>query len=149
MDRGVGRIAPKEPGFDEVAGRSGLGPLRQEEDERGLLLPETPGDLLRAIFLQPDNLVDAAIAFAQKAAGKGVEAPANAIGRLAGELGLAVNDMTLHARSGRRSVFGAAAGLRHMLAPDNSGITFAANADLIWRAMRPSADSSESSPASS
>jgi len=103
---------------------------KQSSDERGLLLPETPSDLLHAMFLQPDNLVDAAVAFAQKAAGLGVAGPANAIGRLAAELDLAVNDMTLHARSGRRSVFGAAAGLRHVLAPDNSGITFVSNNDL-------------------
>jgi hypothetical protein len=103
---------------------------KQSLDERNLLLAETPGDLLRGIFLEPDDLVDAARAFAQKAAGKTVEAPANAIGRLAGALGLAVNGLTLHARTGRRMVFGASAGLRHVLAPDNSGITMASNADL-------------------
>jgi hypothetical protein len=99
-------------------------------DERDLFLPATPSDLLRAIFLQPSSLLDASVAFAQRAAGLGVEAPANPIGRLAEELDLAVNGMTLHARSGRRLVFGAAPGLRHFLAPDNSSVTFASNADL-------------------
>jgi hypothetical protein len=99
-------------------------------DERDLFLPTTPSDLLRAIFLQPSSLLDASVAFAQRAAGLGVEAPANPIGRLAGELDLAVNGLTLRARSGRRVVFGAAAGMRHVLAPDNSSITFASNADL-------------------
>jgi hypothetical protein len=99
-------------------------------DERGLFLPATPSDLLRAIFLQPANLLDAPTAFAQRAAGLGVEAPANPLGRLAEELDLEVNELTLRARSGRRLVFGAAAGLRHVLAPDNSSITFASNADL-------------------
>ena len=99
-------------------------------DERGLLLPETPSDLLRAIFLQPDAPVSSAVSFAQQAAGLGVQAPANPIGGLASELGLAVSGLTLHAASGRRSVFGAASGLRHILAPDNSGITFASNTDL-------------------
>ena len=41
-----------------------------------------------------------------------------------------MNGLTLHTRKGRRSVFGAAAGLRHMLAPDNSSITFVSNNDL-------------------
>lgn len=105
--------------------------LRHESsDERGLLLPETPSDQLRAIFLQPSSRLDAAVAFAQRAAGKGVEAPGNPIGHLAQELDLAVNDLTLHSRSGRRLVFGASSGLRHILAPDNSGITFASNTDL-------------------
>jgi len=102
----------------------------RSSDERALFLPTTPSDLLRAIFLQPNSALDAAVAFAQRAAGLGVEAPANPIGRLAEELDLAVNGSTLRARSGRRVVFGASAGLRHVLAPDNSGITFASNADL-------------------
>jgi hypothetical protein len=119
-------------GADDVRFGPGVSVLlrKQSSDESGLLLPETPIDLLRAIFLQPDTLLDSAVSFAQRAAGLGVQAPANAIGRLASELGLAVNDLTLHARSGRRSVFGAAAGLRHVLAPDNSGITFLSNTDL-------------------
>jgi hypothetical protein len=102
----------------------------RSSDERDLFLPTTPTDLLRAIFLQPSNLLDASVAFAQRAAGLGVEAPANPMGRLAEELDLEVNGLTLRARSGRRLVFGAAAGLRHILAPDNSSITFASNADL-------------------
>jgi hypothetical protein len=99
-------------------------------NERDLFLPTTPSELLRAIFLQPTSSQDASVAFAQRAAGLNVQAPANPIGRLAQELDLAVNGMTLRARSGRRLVFGAAAGLRHVLAPDNSSITFASNADL-------------------
>jgi hypothetical protein len=102
----------------------------QSSDERNLFLPETPSDLLRAIFLQPTASLDAPVAFAQRASGLGVAAPENPIGRLAQELDLAVNGSTLRARSGRRVVFGASAGLRHLLAPDNSGITFASNADL-------------------
>jgi hypothetical protein len=99
-------------------------------DERGLFLPPKPSELLRASFLQPSSLFDASVAFGQRAAGLGVEAPENPIGRLAGELDLAVNGLTLRAQSGRRVVFGASAGLRHILAPDNSSITFASNTDL-------------------
>jgi hypothetical protein len=69
-------------GADDVRFGSGVSALlrKQSSDERGLLLPETPSALLRAVFLQPGNLVDAAVAFAQRAGGLGVEAPANAIG---------------------------------------------------------------------
>jgi hypothetical protein len=102
----------------------------ESSDERGLLLPEVPSDLLRAIFLQSTSQLDAAMAYAQRATGKGVQAPANPIGRLAEELDLAVNGLTLHSCSGRRLVFGASAALRHILAPDNSSITFASNSDL-------------------
>lgn len=102
----------------------------QSSDERGLLLPEVPSDLLRAIFLQPAALLDASLAYAQRAAGRAVEAPENPIGRLAEELDLAVNGLSLRSRSGRRLVFGSAAGLRHILAPDNSSISFASNTDL-------------------
>jgi hypothetical protein len=102
----------------------------RSSDERALFLPTTPSDLLRAIFLQPTSSLDASVAFAQRAAGFGVQAPANPIGRLAEELDLDVNGLTLRARSGRRLVFGTAAGLRHVLAPDNSSVTFASNTDL-------------------
>ena len=108
----------------------GVNLRHRSSDERDLFLPTTPSELLRAIFLQPTGLLDASVAFAQRAAGLGVEAPANPIGRLAEELDLAVQGLTLHAQSGRRLVFGAASGLRHILAPDNSSITFASNADL-------------------
>jgi len=103
----------------------------QSSDETGLFVPETPSDLLRAIFLQPTSLLDAPVAYAQRAAGLGVEAPANPLGRLAQELNLAVNGLTLRSLSGRRLVFGASSGLRHVLAPDNSSITFASNTDLM------------------
>jgi hypothetical protein len=102
----------------------------QSSNETGLFVSETPSDLLHTIFLQPTSLLDASVAYAQRAAGLGVEAPANPIGRLAQELDLAVDGLTLHAHSGRRLVFGTAAGLRHILAPDNSSITLASNTDL-------------------
>ena len=99
-------------------------------DERGLFIPETPADLLRAVFLQPSTSQDAPVAFAQRAAGLGLHAPENPIGRLAEELDLAIDGLTLRSRSGRRLVFGASPGLRHILAPDNSSITFASQTDL-------------------
>jgi hypothetical protein len=100
-------------------------------DERGLYLPDIAGNLIKGIFLQPDQQVDAVIAQVQKAAGKGVEAPANAIGRLADVLGLMVNDVSLRGKPGRRTVFGCSPTLRHILAPDASSITFASKSDLV------------------
>jgi hypothetical protein len=94
------------------------------------LLGESPVDVLRAIFLQPTALLDAAVAYSQRAAGLGVQAPENPIGRLAQELDLRMNGLTLRGRPGRRLVFGASAGLRHILAPDHSSIAFSSNTDL-------------------
>jgi hypothetical protein len=130
-------VAKEDPHLDyfgaddvRIGGSININLRHPSTDERDLFLLSTPSDLLRAIFLQPTSLLDASVAFAQRAAGLGVEAPENPIGRLAAELELDVNGMTLRAQSGRRVVFGAAAGLRHVLAPDNSSITLASNTDL-------------------
>jgi hypothetical protein len=116
---------------DVLVGASTDVNLRHESsDESGLFVPETTGDLLRAIFLQPTALLDAATASAQQTAGLGVQAPGNPIGRLADELQLAVNGLCIRGRQGRRTVFGASGAMRHILAPDNSSVTFASNTDL-------------------
>jgi hypothetical protein len=102
----------------------------ESSDESGLFVPETTSDLLRAIFLQPTALLDAATASAQQTAGLGVQASENPIGRLADELQLALNGLCIRGRQGRRTVFGASGGMRHILAPDHSSVTFASNTDL-------------------
>lgn len=63
---------------------------------------------------------------------KGVmfEPGADAMARLANQLGLAHLGPTLSARPGERVVFGASAALRHTLAPDGGAITFASSAEL-------------------
>ena len=103
----------------------------RSSDERGLFLPDAPAQFVKGIFLQPDPQVDANVALAQRIGGKGLEAPANAIGRLAETLGLTVDTLTLRGRPGRRTVFGCSSTLRHVLAPDGSSITFASKSDVI------------------
>jgi hypothetical protein len=100
-------------GADDVRFGPGLSVFvgRESADERVLLQSETPADLLHAIFLEPEDVVDAATQLAQSAAGKSFESPANAVGRLAADLRLVVNGLALNARPGRRLVFGASAGL--------------------------------------
>jgi hypothetical protein len=131
---GVGRADPQLKYFgaaDVLIGASTtLNMRRESSDETALFLAETPGDLLRAIFLQPTALLDAATASAQQIAGLGVQAPGNPIGRLADELQLAVDGLCIRGRQGRRTVFGASGAMRHILAPDNSNVTFASNTDL-------------------
>jgi hypothetical protein len=100
-------------------------------DERGLFVPDVPTNMIRGIFLQPDPPVDSNVSFAQRAAGNGIQAPNNALGRLADALGLAVSNLTLRGQPGRRVVFSASSDLRHILAPDASSITFASKSDLV------------------
>ena len=130
----VGRDDPQFKYFgaaDVLIGASTDVNLRHESsDESGLFIPETPDDLLRAIFLQPSALLDTATADAQRAGGLGVQAPGNPIGRLADELHLAVNGLCIRGRQSRRTVFGASGAIRHILAPDNSNVTFFSNNDL-------------------
>ena len=131
---GAGRADPELKYFgaaDVLVGAATSVYLRRESsDESALLLGEAPGDLLRAVFLQPSALLDAATASAQQTAGRGVQAPGNPIGRLADELHLAVNGLCIRGRKGRRTVFGVSGAVRHILAPDNSSVTFASNTDL-------------------
>jgi hypothetical protein len=73
---------------------------------------------LRSFFLQPpppDNSV------------------ASPIERLAAELGLQANGLTLSGQPGSRTVLACSAELRHTLSPEGSAITFASAADLIER----------------
>jgi hypothetical protein len=130
----IGRADPQLAYFgaaDVLIGASIDVNVRHESsDESALFLMQTPSELLQAIFLQPSALLDAATASAQQTAGLGVQAPGNPIGRLSSELQLVVNGLCLRGQPGRRTVFGATGGMRHILAPDNSSITFASNTDL-------------------
>ncbi len=130
----IGRADPTLAYFgaaDVLVGATASVLVRQEStDETALFLPDEPGYLLQAIYLQPTALLDAATASAALTAGLGVQAPGNPIGRLAAELQLNVNGLVLRGRPGRRTVFGACGKLRHILAPDNSSVTFASNTDL-------------------
>ncbi|MEO8597097.1 MAG: hypothetical protein ABI759_27510 [Candidatus Solibacter sp.] len=53
--------------------------------------------------------------------------------RLATELGLDRNALTLSGRPGHRTVLGCSAELRHTLSPESSAITFSSPADLLQR----------------
>jgi hypothetical protein len=53
--------------------------------------------------------------------------------RLAAEIALDQNGLTLAGRAGRRTVLGCSATLRHTLSPERSAITFASGADLVQR----------------
>jgi len=108
--------------------------LRKDaSDERGLFEAFTPGDAIHGLFLQPDQTADLAVLAAQKLAGKGQEAPDNALGRLAVALDVEVRGMALRARRGERVLFGCSPLMRHVIGPDGGSLTFAAVSDLTLR----------------
>lgn len=104
------------------------------KDERKLWLPFSLSEALRGIFLQPELPVERSVAIAQRASGKALAAPDNALGLLAEELDLDVADNSLRARAGRRVIFGCSPKLRHVIGPDGASLTFASIADLtqLW-----------------
>ena len=100
-------------------------------DERNLFVPQSNGKRFQAILLQPDPVPNGNLVAQLAAAGRQDESPADLAQRLAQQLGLAVDGLTFFGKSGRRVVFGASKALRHTLAPDQSGITLSAKADLV------------------
>ena len=133
--RPVGKEDPqlKYFGADDVRFGPSLAVLLRHtsSDERGLFVADIPANQIKGIFLQPDPPVNSNVALVQRIAGNGITEPNNALGRLADALGLLYSDMTLRGKPGERVVFGCSADLRHILAPDNSNITFASKSDLI------------------
>jgi len=122
--------------FGSEAARIGVMPVQfstraPSQDESNLLVPDVPGNRFRAILLQPDDFPSANLEAQQAVAGKQGKAPLDLGQRLAQELDLNISGLTLFGKSGRRTVFGCSNALRHLLAPDNTGITFASKADLI------------------
>jgi hypothetical protein len=106
---------------------------KESGDERDLLVEDTSGPLLRGIFLLPDPYPSNQVLAQQALAGAGDGAPTDALGLLAQELQLEVNDLSFTARPGERIAFGCAYGLRHTLSPDHAKLTFGARIDLTGR----------------
>jgi hypothetical protein len=120
-------------GADDVRfGPSKSVDLRKESaDESALFAPDLPTHRFRAFYLQPDPFVDATVLFVQRAAGNLLQRPNDAVSRLAAELGLRNDGLTLRSQVGRRIVFGCAPTLRHVIGPDGASVTFASQADLV------------------
>lgn len=98
------------------------------------LLRAVLADPVEGIFLQPDAPVTPAVALAQQAAGLGLAAPDDPLGRLASALNLAVSGTGLRANPGERVLFGCSQGAAHSLGPDGGSIQFASVNDLtlVW-----------------
>ena len=107
---------------------------RESSDERSLWRAFTPSEAIRGVFLQPDPQVDRSVLVAQRAAGKALAAPEDALGRLAQVVDVVVAENALRARTGHRVLFGCSPKLRHVIGPDGGSVTFASIADLtqLW-----------------
>ncbi|MGW0885455.1 hypothetical protein [Streptomyces sp. NPDC002671] len=131
----VGREDPTLAYWGSQESRNGAVPVSvylraPSRDETALLKPPSDGPEIQAVFLQPDALATPNLAAQLAAAGLRHDAPSDLVDRLARELGLAREGLTLSARAGRRLVIGATAGLRQVTAPDRASVTFATRDDL-------------------
>ena len=104
--------------------------LADNSADETALLAVTSNEAILGVFLQPDVLVDAPVATAQKAAGQRFDAPQDALGRLASALDLEPFELGLRGRPGHRVLFGGASALRHVVGPDGAGVKFTALGDL-------------------
>jgi hypothetical protein len=93
--------------------------------------PVNESFIIKGIMLQPDRIQDKNHAGQLELIGKKGESGQNLMSRLADELKLNVEGMTLTGRPGQRIVFGCSRTIRHMLSPEYGSITFSSKADLI------------------
>lgn len=107
---------------------------RASRDERALFTPGDAASRMQLIFMQPDPAPAATLAEQRSSAGRLTEIPADIAARLAQQLGMALQDLTLVPPQGRRTIFGCSTRLPHTLAPDRSAVQFASRTDLqrIW-----------------
>jgi hypothetical protein len=85
---------------------------------------------IKGIMLQPDRIQDKNHAGQLDLIGKKGESGQDMMSRLADELRLNAQGMTLSGRPGQRIVFGCSKTIRHMLSPEYGSITFSSKADL-------------------
>ncbi|MCU1265455.1 MAG: hypothetical protein JWM21_1773 [Acidobacteria bacterium] len=101
------------------------------QDERSLLINESPAKQFQSLLLQPDPPLTPNLIAAMTVTGSPFETPANLMQRMADQLELDTTGMTLFGKPGTRVLFGCSKRIRHTLAPDHGSITFAAKADLV------------------
>jgi hypothetical protein len=100
--------------------------------ENNLLLPKANVPTIQALYLQPDpafirrNLIPATL-FRRESS---IPNQPDIVQRLAKQLGMESNGLTIVAKKGERVVFGCSSRIRHSLSPDNSSITFSSKAEL-------------------
>ena len=105
---------------------------KESGEEVDLLLPKANVASLKAIYLQPDPIfvsdgnVDTQLFIRESA-----DRMPDMVQRLAQQLGVVSNGLTLVGKKGERIVFGCNNKIRHHLSPDHSSITFSSKGDLM------------------
>lgn len=105
----------------------------EPRDERNLFLDDVPGRLFRGMLLQPDAHPTPQLEAVMALSGRKTETPASVMQRIADQLQLDTDGLTLMGKPGKRLVFGCSKAVAHMLAPDRGSITFASKAELTER----------------
>ncbi len=104
---------------------------KESADESNLLLPKANVPGLQGLYLQPDpeyirkGMIGQFFFFNAE-----TSVQPNIMQRLAQQLGVKANGLTLVSEKGERVVFGCNHKIRHHLAPDGSSITFSSKGDL-------------------
>lgn len=105
--------------------------LYQPSTDETKLFDTLPAQMLQGIYLQPDplyvfdgNLVSLLIR-------REPDNQPDLMQRLAKQIGVEINGMTLTGAKGERVQFGCSHRIRHTLSPENSSLTFATKGDLL------------------
>ena len=130
----LGSADPKLDYWGTQEARTGAAPVdayvyAPSSEERDMFLASTTPEI-EAIFLQPDPPPNANLRLQMNVAGLRHEAPSDLFDRLAHQLELPKNRLTLLSHQGKRTVFGSSAALRHIINPDGSSISFSSKSDL-------------------
>ena len=127
-----GHINEANPDLDTRYGKTTQFWMYKESgDENELLLPKANVNTLQGIYLQPDPILlnDGKLASLFLYREKEIQMP-DMVHRLAIQLGVKANGLTLTAKKGERVIFGCNNKIRHHLAPDQGSITFSSKGDL-------------------
>lgn len=100
---------------------------KQADSEANFLLPQSPQDIIRSVYLQPTDLEEENQPTAVVLQNESLPV---LVQRLAGAIGLRANGTTLLMPPGERGIFGCSKGLKHYLPADNNSLVLMAASEL-------------------
>lgn len=100
---------------------------KHADSEANFLLPQSPQDIIRSVYLQPTDLEQEKQPTAVVLQNQPLPV---LVQRLAGAVGLVAHDTTLLMPPGERGIFGCSKGLKHYLPANNSSLVFMATGEL-------------------
>ena len=124
-------LVSTDPEMDSRFGRTVQMRLYKESVDESQLFLQSPVDMVRGIYLQPDPPLVLDGNILSILLGKQTDKPPTLIQRLSKELKLESSGLTLLGDKGIRAQFGCSSRIRHTLSPEGSSLTFSSNADLM------------------